>query len=193
MTVTGDFCKFLVHPPFFWSPLPPHQPRSHISNLTIPYLSSDLAIIFLRMPFHSRFKIWRYTDFPLWNSSTFCNFDVKYCQEIEHCSTNSVFPLLANRNLHSLSWMRVKKYPVTEIFPYITFPVFLMIDWFLVSNTTFSNIMATSRSVGRSRCTRRTTDHGQATGKLYYLWLRVECTVFCVIQSQARTHTVFVT
>jgi hypothetical protein len=25
----------------------------------------------------------------------------------------------------------------------------------------------------------RTTDHGQATGKLYHLWLRVECTLFC--------------
>jgi len=24
----------------------------------------------------------------------------------------------------------------------------------------------------------RTTDHGQATGKLYHLWLRVECTLF---------------
>ena len=25
----------------------------------------------------------------------------------------------------------------------------------------------------------RTTDHGQATGKLYHLRLRVECTLFC--------------
>ena len=25
----------------------------------------------------------------------------------------------------------------------------------------------------------RTTDNGQATGKLYHLWLRVECTLFC--------------
>jgi hypothetical protein len=25
----------------------------------------------------------------------------------------------------------------------------------------------------------RTTDHGQATGKLYHMRLRVECTLFC--------------
>jgi hypothetical protein len=48
--------------------------------------------------------------------------------------------------------------------------------WFLVFNATFNYIMATSFSGGRSR---RTTDHGQATGKLYHLQLRVECTLFC--------------
>jgi hypothetical protein len=36
----------------------------------------------------------------------------------------------------------------------------------------------------------RTTDHGQATGKLYHLRLRVECTLFCNLQSQARTHAI---
>ena len=44
-----------------------------------------------------------------------------------------------------------------------------MIDWFLVFNATFSNISAQER----------TTDHGQATGKLYYLRLRVECKPLC--------------
>ena len=38
----------------------------------------------------------------------------------------------------------------------------------------------------------RTTDHGQATGKLYHLWLRVECTLFCNLQSWAQTHPVLV-
>ena len=33
-------------------------------------------------------------------------------------------------------------------------------------------------------------DQGQATGKLYHLRLRVECTVFCNLQSRARTHAV---
>ena len=43
----------------------------------------------------------------------------------------------------------------------------------------FSYIMATSFSCGRSReYPERTTDHGQATGKLYHLWLRVQCTIF---------------
>jgi hypothetical protein len=38
----------------------------------------------------------------------------------------------------------------------------------------------------------RTTGHGQATGKLYHLRLRVECTLFCNLQSRARTHAVLV-
>jgi hypothetical protein len=38
----------------------------------------------------------------------------------------------------------------------------------------------------------RTTNHDQATGKLYHLRLRVECTFFCNLQSRARTHTVLV-
>jgi hypothetical protein len=37
----------------------------------------------------------------------------------------------------------------------------------------------------------RTTDHGQAT-KLYHLPLRVECTLFCNLQSRARIHAVLV-
>jgi len=38
----------------------------------------------------------------------------------------------------------------------------------------------------------RTTDHGQAIGKLYHLRLRVECTLFCNLQSLAWTHAVHV-
>jgi hypothetical protein len=38
----------------------------------------------------------------------------------------------------------------------------------------------------------RTIYHGQATGKLYHLWLRVECTLFCNLQSRARTHAVLI-
>ena len=38
----------------------------------------------------------------------------------------------------------------------------------------------------------RTTDHGQATGKLYHLPLRVECTLICNLQSRVRTHVVLV-
>jgi hypothetical protein len=39
---------------------------------------------------------------------------------------------------------------------------------------------------------RCTTDHEQATGKLYHLWLRVECTLFSNLQSRARAHSVLV-
>jgi hypothetical protein len=38
----------------------------------------------------------------------------------------------------------------------------------------------------------RTTDPGQVTGKLYHWRLRVECTLFCNLQSWARTHAVLV-
>jgi hypothetical protein len=38
----------------------------------------------------------------------------------------------------------------------------------------------------------RTTDHGHATGKLYHLRLRVDCTFSCNLQSRARTHAVLV-
>jgi hypothetical protein len=38
----------------------------------------------------------------------------------------------------------------------------------------------------------RTTDHGRVTGNLYHLWLRVECILFCNLQSRARTHAVLV-
>ena len=38
----------------------------------------------------------------------------------------------------------------------------------------------------------RTTDHGQVTGKRYLLRLSVECTLFCNLQSRARTHVVLV-
>jgi hypothetical protein len=35
-------------------------------------------------------------------------------------------------------------------------------------------------------------DHGHAAGKLYYLRLRVECTLFCYLQNRVRTHAVLV-
>ena len=38
----------------------------------------------------------------------------------------------------------------------------------------------------------KTTDHVQATGKLYHLRLRVECILFCHLQSRAQTHAVLV-
>jgi len=40
--------------------------------------------------------------------------------------------------------------------------------------------MATSFSGGRTEYPERTTDHGQATGKLYHLRLPVECTLFVI-------------
>jgi hypothetical protein len=53
--------------------------------------------------------------------------------------------------------------------------------WSLVFNATFSNISAISwRPV---LVMERTTDHGQATGKLYHLRLLVECTLFVIYKA----------
>ena len=68
-----------------------------------------------------------------------------------------------------------------------------MID-FLVFNATFSNISAISwrpvlvvEEAGVPG-----ENHGQATGKLYHLRLRVEYTFFCNLQSRVRTHAILV-
>jgi hypothetical protein len=57
-----------------------------------------------------------------------------------------------------------------------------------VLNTTFSNISAISWQpvlvVEEAGVPERTTDHGQETGKLHHLRLRVECTLFCMEQIQ---------
>jgi hypothetical protein len=57
--------------------------------------------------------------------------------------------------------------------------------WFIVLNTTFSNISAISWRpvlvVDEAEYPERTTDHGQATGKLYHLW--VERTFFVIYKA----------
>ena len=82
----------------------------------------------------------------------------------------------------------------------ITFSIFKIskkIDfWFLVFNAIFINISTILSPpvlvVEETGDPERTTDHGQATGKLYHLRLRVECTLFCNLQSRVQTHAVLV-
>jgi hypothetical protein len=66
----------------------------------------------------------------------------------------------------------------------------------LVLNAAFSNISAISWRqvlvVEEAGDPEKTTDTGQTTGKLYHLQLRVECTLFCNLQSWARSHAVLV-
>ena len=63
----------------------------------------------------------------------------------------------------------------------------------LVFNATFSNISAISwQPVLVMEYPERTTDHGQATGQLYYLRLQVKCILFCNLQSRVRTHAILV-
>jgi hypothetical protein len=63
-------------------------------------------------------------------------------------------------------------------------------------NATFNNISAISWRpvlvVEEAGVPGENQRHGQATGKLYHLRLRFECTLFCNLQSRARTHAVFV-
>jgi hypothetical protein len=60
-------------------------------------------------------------------------------------------------------------------------------DLFIVFNATFSNISAISWRlvlvVEEAEFPERITDHGQATGKLYHLWMQVECTLFVIYKA----------
>jgi hypothetical protein len=65
----------------------------------------------------------------------------------------------------------------------------------LIFNATFSNISAISWRPDlvveeAGEYSERTTDHEQATGKLYHLRLRVDYTLFCNLQSRLRTYPV---
>ena len=63
-------------------------------------------------------------------------------------------------------------------------------DYYFVFNATFSYIMATSFSGGRSR--REPPTLGKQPVNFYHLRLWVECTLFCNLQIQARTHAILV-
>ena len=69
-------------------------------------------------------------------------------------------------------------------------------DLFIVFNATFSNISATCTCISWQpalvveEAGVPGEDYGQATGKLYHLRLRVVCTLFCNLQSRARTHAI---
>jgi hypothetical protein len=56
-----------------------------------------------------------------------------------------------------------------------------------VFSATFSNISAISWRpvlvVEEAHYPQRTTDYGQATGKLYHLRMRVECTIFVIYKT----------
>jgi hypothetical protein len=57
----------------------------------------------------------------------------------------------------------------------------------MVFNATFSNTSAISWRpvlvVEETEYPEKTTDHWQATGKLYHLRLRVECTIFVIYKA----------
>ena len=64
--------------------------------------------------------------------------------------------------------------PDTPITSYVKIVDWFDLIWFIMLNATFSNISAISWRPRNPEYPERTTDHGQATGKLYHLRLRVE-------------------
>jgi len=65
-----------------------------------------------------------------------------------------------------------------------------------VFHATFSNISDISWRpvlvVEEAGVPERSTNHGQATGKLYHLWLQLKCSLFYNLQIRVRTHAVLV-
>jgi hypothetical protein len=72
----------------------------------------------------------------------------------------------------------------------------LLVDWFWVFNANFRNVAAISWRpvlvVEEAGVPVRTTDHGQATGKLYHLRLRDECTLFVIYKASRELTPVLV-
>jgi hypothetical protein len=69
------------------------------------------------------------------------------------------------------------------MFVYLCRHIFDLI-WFLVFNATFNNISAIAwRPVLVVEQAGVTTNHGQATGKLYHLRLQVKCTLFVIYKA----------
>jgi hypothetical protein len=62
--------------------------------------------------------------------------------------------------------------------------------WLIDYNATFSNISSISWRL--VLVVEEAGDHGLANGKLYHSQLCAECTLFCNLQSRARTHVVLV-
>jgi hypothetical protein len=69
---------------------------------------------------------------------------------------------------------------------------FYFFFYFCCFNATFSNISAISWRPVLVVEEAGVPDHGQATGKLYHLRLRVKGTLFYNLQSRAPTHAVLV-
>ena len=108
---------------------------------------------------------------------------------VESCKKYLVFKYFVFEHTSWRLFYRVQLIWQERRFYYIQV-MWILIDWFIVFNATFSNISAISwRPV---LVVEEAGVSGQAMGKLYYLRLRVECTIFCNLQSRARTHAVLV-
>ena len=91
---------------------------------------------------------------------------------------------------NSVSQQKLFNYEYKIVFQYYLFKNDFDF-WFF--NATFSYIMATSFSGGRSGGTRREPPTiGKQLVNFYHLLLRVECTLFSNLQNRARTHAVLV-
>ena len=135
----------------------------------------------------SSLKLWVRTLFMV--RCTRYNYVIKICQTLAKGQWFSPGTLVSSTN-------KTDRHDITEIVLKVRLNTIIYLIWFIVFNTTFNNISAISWRpvlvVENPEYPERTTDHVQATGKLYHLRLRVECTPFCNLQSPTRTHAVLV-
>ena len=94
------------------------------------------------------------------------------------------------------SFQLSRRYMTSSSFRFVSHQDDLIWFDFWCFNATFSNISAISWQpvlvVKEARVHGENIDHGQATCNFYHLRLRVECILFCNLQSRARTHVVLV-
>jgi hypothetical protein len=109
------------------------------------------------------------------------------CQKIKSINQINIFIITLKINLFSpwYSW-KIDELALNNNHSLNIWLVYMYVCWlidliFWCLKQYFSYIMVTSFSGGRSR---------QATGKLYHLRIRVQCTLFCNLQSRARKQLV---
>ena len=113
--------------------------------------------------------------------------------------TNRTSLLFGNRSRHHNTELEKGKLLIRHpsCYSYIqSSPNWFNLIWLILFNATFINIWAISwRPVLLVEETRVPEENHRlwpTTGILYHLRLGVKCTLFCNLQSQARTHAVFV-
>ena len=99
---------------------------------------------------------------------------------VHYCLSFLFIKYLKNELHNGRSYYHTRHYLYTHIYIYID----LVLDLLCLAppSAIFQRLVLVVEDAGVP------ADHGQATGILYHWWLRVECTIFCNLQSRARTY-----
>jgi hypothetical protein len=113
---------------------------------------------------------------------------VKGCSRNTLCALNSIFTFFLNNYIHCFKRIANRSSQRIEILHIIsprviTSPFGSRCLLLCATNSAIFQLYHGDQCYWKPE---RTTDHGQATGKLYHLRLRVECTLFCNLQSRVR-------